>query len=379
MYFHQFLCTVALATLASAAVAKQIPTPYSSESYDDTDDEVFARDAEPEADPVRQAAWEQAHGGAAPSYKFGQHHDEGHHAGTHGGAWHVARDAEAEPGWAHAHKAIKPGNWASWLSSGVKNAVKPTGKPFIKQQFHNKHGNFKVPGMKHARDAEDEDDYEDFDYEGLGLDRRGTDDEIPDFGDEEVDTSLEGLLERDVEDDFEVESIGYDATEEEAELARRDVAGGDDEEDDDPYSLEGYDPEILARRAAGDEDVDYSLEGYDDIDEADEDMDGQTLQARDVDDEENDAFLESQEHRDFLAEHGVEERDVEEDEGEFDDDDFAEGAFDGEQEEPSLEARDAEDDSTEDIDGEDANADAAYADEPVVEELEAPETEPEIE
>lgn len=383
MYFRQFLCSVALATLASAAVAKQIPTPYSGENYDDANDEVFARDAEAEADPARKAAWEHAHGGATPSYKFGQHHDAGHHVGSHGGAWHVARDAEAEaePGWAHAHKPVKPGNWASWLSSalpsGVKNAVKPSGKPLHKQHIQNKHGHFKAPGQTYARDVEEEgeDEYEEFDYEGLDLDKRGTDDEIPDFGDEEVDTSLEGLLERDVDDeDYEVESVGYDADEEEAELARRNVADegeGEEKEDDDPYSLEGYDPEILARRSAGDEDIDYSLEGYDDIDENDEDMDGQPLEARDLSDEElaeNDEFLESQEHRDFLADHGVVERDVEEDEGEF------EGVADGDyvdEEEPGLEARDIEDDVTEDLDDEDTNADAAYADEPVADELEA--------
>lgn len=75
MYFRNVVCTVALATLASAAVAKQIPTPYSSnEAYEDSvDDEIFERDAEAEA--ARTAAWETAHGGAAPSYHYGEEHD----------------------------------------------------------------------------------------------------------------------------------------------------------------------------------------------------------------------------------------------------------------------------------------------------------------
>ena len=91
MYFRNVVCTVALATLASAAVAKQIPTSYNSGEGESTTEEVFEREAEPE--PARTAVWEQAHGGPAPSYKFGEEHDAS--------AWHIARDAnpmaDAEP------------------------------------------------------------------------------------------------------------------------------------------------------------------------------------------------------------------------------------------------------------------------------------------
>lgn len=404
MYFRNVVCTVALATLASAAVAKQIPTPDSTnEAYEDAvDDEVFERDAEAEA--ARTAAWEQAHGGAAPSYHYGEERDAA--------AWHVARDAEAEPGWRHGGQ---PPAWFASLRSAansatgaVKNAVS-TAKPFTKQSggLKKHHGSHKLHGDhgKHARDVEGDEDDDQFENDPDDLFARDFDDvPIPDFGDQEVDTSLEGLLEA------------------------RDVI--EDEEDvEEPINpdLSGYDPEVLQRRSDGTADeIDYSLEGYDDFEE--DDGLGPIIQARSLDEDEDadyDDYLRSEEHRSLLESIGVTKRDAEDDaqdEEEFDeelylqqqgedaadiearavvdddvpeydieeeDDDF-EGleARDVDQEEfdlpdgtdTSLEGledgpiytRSVDDEDLEDDSDVDSNADAAYDDAEVVEELVAP-------
>lgn len=293
MYFRNVVCTVALATLASAAVAKQIPTPYSSdETYEDAVDEVFERDAEAEA--ARTAAWERAHGGAAPSYHYGEEHDAS--------AWHVARDAEAEPGWKHNGQ---PPAWLANLKSAansatdaVKNAV-PTAKPFTKQSSGLKkhHGGHKLHGNQgaHTRDVEEEGDDEFENDPDLPLWARDFEnDPVPDFGDLDVDTSLEGLLEArvvNVEDDEEVE------------------------EPENP-DLSGYDEEIIQRRADGTaEDIDYSLEGYDLEQEDDEELDP-IVQARSLgedDDMDYDTYLRSGEHRALLESVGVTKRDAEDD------------------------------------------------------------------
>ena len=408
MYFRNVVCTVALATLASAAVAKQIPTPYSSnEAYEDSvDDEVFERDAEAEA--ARTAVWEQAHGGAAPSYHYGQEHDPA--------AWHVARDAEAEPGWKHNGQ---PPAWFASLKSAansatdaVKNAV-PTAKPFTKHGGLKKHhGSHKLHGS-HTRDVEDEeDDQFENDPDDILYARDFDDDPIPDFGDLDVDTSLEGLLEArgvDVEDD------------------------DDGEEEPANPDLSGYDPEVLQRRSDGTADsIDYSLEGYDET-EADEEL-NPIIQARALNEEEDedyDNYLRSEEHRSLLESIGVTKRDAEDDaqdEEEFDealyarqeangffsedgedqglearaevDDDVPEYDIDEEAWQGELEARDVDqeeydlpdgtdtsldglqdgpiytrsvdDEDLEDDDDVDENADAAYEGAEVVEELVAP-------
>jgi len=406
MYFRNVVCTVALATLASAAVAKQIPTPYSSnEAYEDgLDDEVYERDAEAEA--ARTAAWEQAHGGAAPSYHYGEEHDAA--------AWHVARDAEAEPGWKHGGQ---PPAWFASLRSAansatdaVKNAV-PTAKPFTKQSggLKKHHGSHKLHGDhgKHARDVE-EDDEDDDQFENDPDDvlyaRDFEDDPIPDFGDQEVDTSLEGLLHA------------------------RDVDVDDEEDFEEPENpdLTGYDEEILQRRSDGTADeIDYSLEGYDDFEE-DETL-GPIIQARSLSEDEDadyDDYLRSEEHRSLLESIGVTKRDAEDDaqdEEEFDeqlylqqqgedaadiearavvDDDVPEYDIDEEAFEGELEQRDVDqeefdlpdgtdtslegladgpiytrsvdDEDLEDDSDVDSNADAAYDDVGVAEELVAP-------
>jgi hypothetical protein len=406
MYFRNVVCTVALATLASAAVAKQIPTPYSSnEAYEDgLDDEVYERDAEAEA--ARTAAWEQAHGGAAPSYHYGEEHDAA--------AWHVARDAEAEPGWKHGGQ---PPAWFASLRSAansatdaVKNAV-PTAKPFTKQSggLKKHHGSHKLHGDhgKHARDVEEDDDDDDQfenDPDDVLYARDFEDDPIPDFGDQEVDTSLEGLLHA------------------------RDVNVDDEEEVEEPENpdLTGYDEEILQRRSDGIADeIDYSLGGYDDFEE-DEAL-GPIIQARSLDEDEDadyDDYLRSEEHRSLLESIGVTKRDAEDDaqdEEEFDealylqqqgedaadiearavvDDDVPEYDYDEEAFEGELEQRDVDqeefdlpdgtdtslegladgpiytrsvdDEDLEDDSDVDANADAAYDDAEVAEELVAP-------
>jgi hypothetical protein len=274
MFFPNLLCTVTLATLASAAAAKQIPTPYTSEQSESNSGDMLKREAEPE--PARTAVWEQSHGGAAPTYKFGEQHD------AH--AWHIAReanpmpeaDAEAEPGWAnvggnrqkkpghwgHAareaeaeaepgwanvggNRQKKPGNWGSWVPEGVK-------KPFTKggpSKFKNLLSN-------HPRDEADAEEDVDVNEAPAGLlarDPRPEDLDIPDFGDQVVDTSLKGLLDRrDADDDDDDdEEDGYDG--EQTELAS----------DGSKADLSGYDPKVLQSRSgstAGE--IDYSLEGY---------------------------------------------------------------------------------------------------------------------
>jgi hypothetical protein len=312
MYFRNAVCTVALATLASAAVAKQIPTPYSTdEAYEDAVDEVFERDAEAEA--ARTAAWEQVHGGAAPSYHYGEEHDAS--------AWHVARDAEAEPGWKHNGQ---PPAWLANLKSAansatdaVKNAV-PTAKPFTKQSggLKKHHGGHKLHGNHgtHTRDVEEEEDDEFENDPNLPLWARDFEnDPVPDFGDLDVDTSLEGLLEA------------------------RDVNVEDDEEVEEPENpdLSGYDSEVLERRADGTADeIDYSLDGYEGFEE-DEELDP-IVQARSLnedDDMDYDTYLRSEEHRALLESVGVTKRDAEDDaqdEAEFDEQLYAnqqEGEF----------------------------------------------------
>lgn len=408
MYFRNVVCTVALATLASAAVAKQIPTPYSTnEAYEDDIDEVFERDAEAEA--ARTAAWEEAHGGAAPSYHYGEEHDAA--------AWHVARDAEAEPGWKHG--GANPA-WLEHLKSkagqatdAVKNAV-PTAKPFTKQSggLKKHHGSHKLHGShgKHAREVEDNEDDDNDQFENDPDDilyaRDVEDDLIPDFVDLDVDTSLEGLLEaRDVN-----------------------VEDEDGEEEPEDADLSGYDSEILQRRSDGTaEEIDYSLEGYD-LDQPEDEELSPLIQARSLnEDSEYDDYLRSEEHRSLLESIGVTKRDAEDDaqdEAEFDeqlylsqqdsdflsddpadyanlvardslhDEDF-EGDYEGELEQrdvdqqeydlpdgtdASLEGlsdgpiytRSVDDEDLEDDEDVDSNSDAAYDGAEVVEELVAP-------
>lgn len=352
MYFRNVICTVALATLASAAVAKQIPTPYSStDSYEDAvDDEVFEREAEAEA--ARTAAWEEAHGGTAPSYHYGEEHDEA--------AWHVARDAEVEPGWKNVNGGQPPA-WLAHLKSkatsateAVKNAV-PTVKPFTKQSggLKKHHGSHKLHNKQHTRDVDSEDDDEFEDEDEVLYARDFDDDPIPDFGDEDVDTSLEGLLEaRDV--DLEEE-------------------GEDEPENPD---LSGYDEDVLQRRSDGTaDDVDYSLEGYDDIEDSEE-LDP-VIKARSLNEEnEYDEYLRSEEHRSLLESIGVTKRDAEDDlqdEEEFDEelyartnelDLLAEGEDDEDDEDlAELHARDVVDDEAEefDIDDEADNLEELHA------------------
>ena len=393
MFFRNLLCTVTLATLASAAVAKQIPTSYNSGESESTTEEVFEREAEPE--PARTAVWEQAHGGPAPSYKFGEEHDAS--------AWHIARDAnpmadaepEAEPGWANVggNRQQKPGNhfareanpmaeteaepgwanvggnrqhrpvsWVSSLSEAVKNAI-PTDRPFLKGGPSKFEGKFKP-----TRETDDDEE-----VEGLFTRDPGPEDlEIPDFGDEEVDTSLEGLL------------------------VRRDAESDDDEADsdaDEPYDesqadLSGYDAGILQRRSDGTADeIDYSLEGYEEetfeIDEEEKAV--RLIQARDYEEDEvaaDDEYLHSDEHREFLASHGVTERSFEDDIQDAEHDridardlgepvpDFGDEEVDTSLEGMYLGTRDTDE---EEDDSEDSyDADAAYANAEVVQEFVAP-------
>ena len=349
MYFRNVICTVALATLASAAVAKQIPTPYSSTDFyeDAVDDEVFEREAEAEA--ARTAAWEEAHGGTAPSYHYGEEHDEA--------AWHVARDAEAEPGWENVNGGQPPA-WLAQLKSkatsateAVKNAV-PTVKPFTKQsgglkKHHGSHKLHSKHGKQHTRDVDSEDDDEFEDEDEVLYARDFDDDPIPDFGDQDVDTSLEGLLEaRDV--DLEEE-------------------GEDEPENPD---LSGYDEDVLQRRSDGTADnVDYSLEGYEDIEDSVE-LDP-VIKARSLNEEnEYDEYLRSEEHRSLLESIGVTKRDPEDDlqdEEEFDEelyartnelDLLAEGEDDEDDEDlAELHARDVVDDEAEEFDIDDKDED----------------------
>jgi hypothetical protein len=328
MFFPNLLCTVTLATLASAAVAKQIPTPYTSEQSESNSEDVLKREAEPE--PARTAVWEQSHGGAAPTYKFGEGHD------VH--AWHIAREAnpmaeaeaeaepgwanvggnrqkkpgkwvhtareadpmpeaEAEPGWANVggNRQKKPGNWGSWVPEGVK-------KPFTKggpSKFKNLLSN-------HPRDGPDAE--EDFDVNEapaglLARDPRPEDLDIPDFGDQVVDTSLKGLLDRrDDGDDDDDEEDGYDG--EQTELAS----------DGSKADLSDYDPKVLQSRSGstGGE-IDYSLEGYEaeTFENEEEEKEFRLIQARDLAEDQvavDDEYLHSDEHREFLASHGVTER-----------------------------------------------------------------------
>ena len=338
MFFGNLLCTVTLATLASAAVAKQIPTPYTSEQSESNSEEVFEREAKPE--PARTAAWEEAHGGPAPTYHYGEEYGEDHDAS----AWHIAREAnpmaeaeaepgwanvggnrqkkpghwghaareaeaEAEPGWANVggNRQKKPGNWGSWVSEGVKKPFTKGGPTKFKNMLNN-----------HARDEEaDGPDDEDFDDNEapaglLARDPRPEDLDIPDFGDQVVDTSLKGLLDRrddgddDVDDD---EEDGYDG--ERTELPRR----SDGTADEIDYSLEGYEAETeLPRRSDGTADeIDYSLEGYEGetFENEDEEKEFRLIQARDLAEDQvtvDDEYLHSDEHREFLASHGVTER-----------------------------------------------------------------------
>jgi hypothetical protein len=374
MFFRNLLCTATFATLAVAAVAKQIPTPYTSEQSGSISED-FERDAEPE--PARTAAWEQAHGGPAPSYKYGEEHDSS--------ARHVAREAnpmaeaeaEPEPGWANVggNRQHKPGNWASRLSASVKNAV-PFIKPFTKggpTKFQHKPNHEReADGPESDTVAYDEElDPEDFigDEELADIfarDPTAEELEIPDFGDAEVDTSLEGLLQR------------------------RDVEGGDDDEPDfDGYNsgesydesqedLSGYDAGILQRRSDGTADqIDYSLEGYDvpTFEDAEEEEGYRLVQARDLAEDviaADDDYLHSDEHREFLASHGVTERSAEDDE-----EDAEHDRLDARSLNEILRARGTNDEYDGDEKGENSGADAVYADDEVVDEFTA--LEPELE
>jgi hypothetical protein len=333
MFFRNLLCTVTLATFASAAVAKQIPTPYTSEQSEATSEEILKREAEPE--PARTAAWEEAHGGPAPTYKYGEQYGEEHDAS----AWHIAREAnplpeaeaeaepgwanvgghrqkkpgnwghmareaepmaeaeaEAEPGWANVggHRQHKPGNWASRLAEGVKKPFTKGGPAKFKNMLDN-----------HARQADGPDGEDVADNAQtpglLARDPRPEDLKIPDFGDQVVDTSLEGLLERrDAEDDD--EDDGYDG--EKTELSS----------DGSKADLSGYDAGVLQRRSDGTADeVDYSLEGYEkeSFETEEEEKEIRLIQARDLAEDQvaaDDKYLHSDEHKKFLASHGVTER-----------------------------------------------------------------------
>jgi hypothetical protein len=301
MYFRNVLCTVALATLASVAVAKQIPTPYD-------DDEVFERNAE--AEPTRTAAWEEAHGGPAPSYHYGDQEEDA-------GAWQVARDAEAEPSWQHGQPPV-------WLVSlrakahkatdAIKSAVPtvPTAthltKPHTKQSggLKKHHGSHKMHHTKiaHARDvddAEDSDDYPDLNEEEVeGIIARDVG-EIPDFGELDVDSSLEGM-----------------------DGAPIHARGADEEEDfetpsESEQDLSGYDSETLARRTADgtDNEVDHSREELDAFYNSWESAHNDNPhQARDLSEDENadyDEYLNSEEHRALAESVGATKRDIDDD------------------------------------------------------------------
>jgi hypothetical protein len=381
MFFRNLLCTFTLATLASAAVAKQIPNSYNSGESESTTDEIFEREAEPE--PARTAVWEQAHGGPAPSYKYGEEHDSS--------AWHIARDAtpmaeaesgwanvgghrqkksgnhfareaepEAEPGWANvgASRQKRPGNWASSLSAAVKNAIS-TDRPFIKggpSKFADKLNQAREADGPDSDDADDEDaDDEESEESPFARNADPNNLEIPDFGDQVVDTSLEGLL------------------------VRRNAEGDDDEDDEDdsdePYDaskidLSGYDAGILQSRSDGTADeIDYSLEGMvpEKFKDEEEEEEIKLIQARDLAGDQvaqDDEYLNSDEHRKFLASYGVTERSFE--------DDMQDAEHD------RIDARDVKEEKSDDDDetgSEYYDPDAAYANAEVVEELTAPEPE----
>jgi hypothetical protein len=205
-------------------------------------------------------------------------------------------EAEAEPGWANVggHRQKKPGNWASRLAEDVKKPFTKGGPTKFKNMLDN-----------HARQAagpEDEDIADNGQHPGLlARDPRPEDLKIPDFGDQVVDTSLEGLLERrDAEDDD--EDDGYDG--EKTELSS----------DGSKADLSGYDAGVLQRRSDGTADeVDYSLEGYEkeSFETEEEEKEIRLIQARDLAEDQvaaNDKYLHSDEHKEFLASHGVTER-----------------------------------------------------------------------
>lgn len=145
MLFKDFICTFAFATLASAAVAKQVPNTnwnkYAGERHHGEHHGHHAREAEPEAEASYNGAWQHAngaHGGAHPSHAWEAHH----------GAHH-ARDAEPEAAFGtpiarhggHPTSAgswTKPSDWASWWSAH------PHPTPVNRGREH------------HARDAEPE-------------------------------------------------------------------------------------------------------------------------------------------------------------------------------------------------------------------------------
>jgi hypothetical protein len=414
MYFRNVLCTVALATLASAAVAKQIPTPYDDDVYEGEVDEVFERDAE--AEPARTAAWEEAHGGPAPSYHYGEEEQDA-------GAWHVARDAEAEPSWQNG----QPPAWLASLrakahkaTNAIKSAVPtiPTAthltKPHTKQsgglkKHHGAHKMHAHTKSAHARDVddaeEDSDNYPDLDEEEISNIMTRDVGDIPDFGELDVDTSLDGLL------------------------GAHDVDTSEEEEDVKPpaeseQDLSGYDSEILARRNAdgSDNTADYSPEDLDAFYNSWESAhNDHPHEARDLSDDDNadyNEYLAGEEHRALAEGFGATKRDVDDyyqDEEEFDaelharqevandeipNDEIPE--IDEEDIEGFLQARSADGSEVpdfgdlevdtslegmsgapihargvddEDLEGDgdvDANADAAYEGEEVVEELVAP-------
>jgi hypothetical protein len=407
MYFRNVLCTVALATLASAAVAKQIPASYDDDDvYEEELDDVFERDAE--AEPARTAAWEEAHSGPAPSYHFGDEEEDA-------GAWHVARDAEAEPSW----QSGQPPAWLASLRSkahkvtdAIKSAV-PTAthltKPHTKQSggLKKHHGSHKMDThtkSAHARDVDEEEDSDEYpdlsDEEIDGIMARDVGD-IPDFGELDVDTSLEGL-----------------------EGAPLHARGVDEEEDfetpaESEQDLSGYDSEILARRNADgtDNEADYTREELDAFYNSWESAhNDHPHEARDLSDEKNaeyDEYLNSEEHRALAESIGATKRDIVDDyldEIEFDADLHARQEvandeipeYDEEDIEGCLQARSADGNEVpdfgdmkvdtslqgmhgapvhargadeEELEGDsdiDASADDAYANEEVVEELVAP-------
>jgi hypothetical protein len=337
MFFRNLLCTVTLATLASAAVAKQIPTPYTSDQSDSTTEEVFEREAEPE--PARTAVWEQAHGGPAPSYKYGEGHDAS--------AWHIARDAnpmpeaepepeagwanvggnrqpkpskwafprnanpmaeaepepEPEPGWPNVggNRQPKPGNWASHLSSGVQDAI-PTIKPFLKggpSKFEGKFNQAREADGPNSEDVDVHEEPEDL----VARDANPKDLEVPDFGDQDVDTLLAGLL-------LPREAAGDQGSD---QREPKEQFNGTKED------LSGYDAGILQSRSDGTADeIDYSLAGYEaeTFESDEEEKTVRLIQARDLTEDElagDDEYLHSDEHRNFLASHGVTKRSFKDD------------------------------------------------------------------
>jgi hypothetical protein len=288
MYFRNVVCTVALATLASAAVAKQIPTHYSREAYEDAvDDGIYDREAQ--ADPVRTAAWAETHGGPLPSYHYGEEHDAG--------AWRVARDAEAEPGWRNVNGGPPPAWLASLrsMATSATAAVKNVVVPIDPTKHHGPHRMQNQHGASRARDVNEEDD--DGDLSGVGYDQLMAHDidlDIPDFRDQEVNTSLEGLLNArhvDTSEELEEKPSGLE------------------------QDLTGYDEDILQRRNDGTEaELDYSLQGM--LGRDDQDDSGEYSSphhARDLADEgseDYDTYLRSEEHGSMLESIGVTMRDI---------------------------------------------------------------------